>query len=183
MPKPSMNYLIITIIALFSTFMSTVKADDIHLLCRQTSDLTGVGYKNYKTAKIERGEDDEIVIAEVHGDTAMLATISCEVDPPVNIHRNVSHITNSWGRLRVSATPDSGAGESVFLFNPKHNMAVYVSILSVRGANDGWGVTYQSMYRCEEKVIQNYSDVCNESLTSGSSGPANSPLRSAFAAH
>jgi hypothetical protein len=39
------------------------------------------------------------------------------------------------------------------------------------------------MYRCEEKVIENYADVCNESLTSGSSGSENTSLRSVLSAH
>lgn len=183
MPKVSMSYLIFCVLALTSIFVSAARAEDIHLLCHESSDLTGVGYKNFKTAKIERGEDNQIVIAEVQEAVAKLATISCEVDPPVNIHSNVTHTTNKWGRLRISATPNSGAGESIFLYNPKHNMAVYAFILSVRGTEDGWGVVYQSMYRCEEKVIENYADVCNESLTSGSSGSENTSLRSVLSAH
>ncbi|MCU7808270.1 MAG: hypothetical protein KZQ73_10445 [Candidatus Thiodiazotropha sp. (ex Semelilucina semeliformis)] len=182
-PKISMSFLIIIVFALFSAFISAAKAQDTHLLCHESSDLTGVGYKKFKTAKIERGEDNQIVIAEVQEGIAKLATISCDVDPPVNIHSNVSHTTNNWGRLRISATPSSGAGESIFLFNPKHNMAVYVFILSVRGTEDGWGMVYQSMYKCEDKVIGNYADVCNESLTNGSSGPESTELRTVLSAH
>jgi hypothetical protein len=178
-----MNNYILVMSLLFSLVSSSVKAEDIHLLCHQASESTGVGYKNFETSKIERFEDNEKIVFEVQGDSTRFATISCEVDPPVNMHTNISFTTNNWGRLRVSSTPNSGSGESIFLFNPKHNMAIYAFVVSVRGTTDGWGVVYQSMYRCKEQLIENYSDVCGESLTSGSSGPANTPLRSAIADH
>jgi len=110
--------------------------------------MSVTSFKDFAISKSEVSDSGEhIYVARLNSEEPSFIQIACDVEPPIDHLVNTSLHSNEWGRMAVHGT-SSGGMETTLLYNPVDGSAVVSNIYTARSETKGWGVSFQSMYRC-----------------------------------